>query len=94
MNEEETCPQCGGNEWNGYDCIDCGFGLDLPVNQYETPEGNIVSCSEEDAYKNGYIFDCECGNRILWWEMQDHGTCITCWHNKNMSSRKDIDNNK
>jgi len=89
MNYEERCQHCGECDFNGLDCMTCGFGLELPLNQYETPSGNIVTCTEEEAFDNGYITKCpHCGDTILWWEMEDHGSCITCWHVKN----KSIDN--
>lgn len=83
MEYSERCPHCGDLEWNGYDCLNCGFGSELPIGQYETPEGNIVNCTEDEAFENGYIYECECGSTILWWEQRDHGSCIHCWHEKN-----------
>lgn len=80
---EELCPNCGG-EMSMYDCMSCGYcSLTLEDNEFETPQGNITKCSLEEAYERGYIFDCECGNQITWWEQEDHGKCIQCWHNSN-----------
>ena len=77
------CPQCG-EAWNGYECDDCGFADLLPLNEYETKDGIIVYCSEELALERGYIYTCECGSTITWWEKEDHGMCIDCWHRKNV----------
>ncbi len=85
MDEEliEICPHCG-EEWGGYECDVCGFSDVLLKDEYETPEGNITFCSIEQAFERGYIYDCPtCDNVIMWWEMEDHGRCIECWHNKN-----------
>jgi hypothetical protein len=63
----------------------CGFTEELGKNQYETPEGLIVNCTEEEAYERGYIFICPIClfNEITYWEKEDHGMCISCWHNEN-----------
>lgn len=84
MNEDilGMCPNCG-HQMDGYDCFECGYcSLNLEDNEYETPEGNIVHCTEEEAMERGYIAVCPaCGeNLITWWEKEDHGKCITCWH--------------
>lgn len=77
------CPNCG-EDMDFYDCHSCGYcSLDLDCNEYETPEGNITACTEEQAYERGYIFDCECGNQIQWWEKEDHGKCVSCWDKDN-----------
>lgn len=84
MNNElnDLCPNCG-ETMEGYDCFSCGYcSLEMNDNEYETPQGNIVHCTEEEAFDNGYIHICpECMyNIITWWEMEDHGKCIECWH--------------
>jgi hypothetical protein len=78
------CPSCG-EEWGGVECITCGFAQGLNCNQYETPDGLIVSCTEEEAYEKGYIAICPTClfNEITWWEKEDHEMCIECWHRKN-----------
>lgn len=76
----ENCPHCN-NPWDGYECDTCGYAEMLVKNEYETPEGNIVFCSDEQALERGYICHCNCGNIITWWEKEDHGVCIECWHN-------------
>ncbi len=78
------CPNCG-EEWNGYECDSCGFADDLGTEEYETPHGTIVTCTEEEAFRNGYIAHCPVckDNVIQWWELQDHGMCIECWHRRN-----------
>lgn len=79
----DNCPHCG-DEWDGYECNTCGFSDTLPVNQYETPEGNIVVCTEDQAIERGYLDFCpSCAAIITWWELEDHEMCIDCWHNKN-----------
>ena len=82
--ETEYCPHCG-EEWNGYECLTCGFAGELFGDEYETPSGTIVRCTEEEAFERGYIFTCPvCNDTVIqWWEMEDHGMCIHCWHNKN-----------
>lgn len=79
---KESCPHCG-EEWEGYECHICGFA-DIDGNHYETPEGNIVKCSEEEAIERGYILTCPvCQDKLItWWEQEDHGMCIECWHKK------------
>lgn len=80
---ELNCPHCN-EEWDGYECQVCGFSDMLPQDEYETPEGNIVRCSEDQAFDRGYLYKCpSCGATITWWEMEDHGMCIECWHRKN-----------
>lgn len=78
---DNICPNCG-EEIIEYDCLSCGYcSLDLDAGTYETPEGNIVNCTEEEALEKGYIFECpSCGNIITYWEKEDHGKCIECWH--------------
>lgn len=76
------CPNCN-EEMDGYDCYTCGYcSLNLDDNEYETHEGNIVHCSEDEAFQRGYIHMCPvCGENIItWWEMEDHSNCVTCWH--------------
>lgn len=88
-NETDICPACG-HEYNGYECDNCGFAdnLEQGLNQYETPSGNIVWCSEEEAFEREYINICPacCFNVITWWEMEDHGMCIECWHRKHTAA--------
>lgn len=83
MNEDLMghCPNCNA-EMDGFDCYNCGYcSLELDDNEYETPEGNIAYCTEDEALENGYIYMCpHCGEKIItWWEMRDHGKCVTCW---------------
>lgn len=88
--EFEYCPSCGDFQ-SGSECDNCGFSyLYGGQKPYETPEGNIVNCTEEEALEEGYISMCPmCGEHIItWWELEDHGMCINCWH------RRHIDNNK
>lgn len=82
--EELYCPNCG-EYWNGYECDSCGFADELIGNQYETPSGVIVRCTEEQAIERGYISICQvCKENIIqWWEKEDHGMCISCWHKRN-----------
>jgi hypothetical protein len=86
--ENNSCPSCGTIMLFG-ECDECGFAEGLTAGNYETPEGNIVTCSEEEAYERGYISICpEClFQEITWWEREDHGMCITCWHKRNTESR-------
>lgn len=82
---EGMCPHCGA-VLDTDDCNVCGFSLfPRDANQYETPEGNIDTCTEDEAIERGYVMNCpECGEHLItWWEKEDHGMCITCWHNKN-----------
>lgn len=78
------CPSCD-EEWGGVECINCGYAESLDGNQYETPDGLIVTCSEEQAFEKGYISICPVClfNQITWWEKNDHGKCIECWHKQN-----------
>lgn len=78
---ETNCPNCN-DPWNGEECFTCGFADDLPQNEYKTPEGSIVQCTEEQAFEQGLILICPvcCYNIVVWWEMDDHGCCIECWH--------------
>lgn len=80
----EFCPHCG-EEWSGYECDVCGFA-DTPFgNEYETPEGNVVRCTEDEALEKGYAKFCpECKESVVpYWEIEDVGMCVTCWHKKN-----------
>lgn len=79
--EYDICPQCG-NEMNSYECDNCGFADIVDGKQYETRGGQIAYCSEEEAFDRGYIHICPacCFSVITWWEMDDHGMCIECWH--------------
>lgn len=92
INEENEleidCPQCGSHKWGGYECDICGFADNLLDCEYETPSGNIVYCSQEIAFELGYITHCDCGSVITWWEKEDIGRCIECWH----KNRKVVDN--
>lgn len=85
MEENDVCPQCG-EEFNGYECDNCGFAdlIGDSKNQYEARNGNIIWCTEEEAFDKGYISICPscCYNVVSWWEMDDHGMCIECWHKK------------
>lgn len=96
MNEEneDICPACG-SEFDGHQCDVCGFADQLGGNQYESKSGAIVYCSEEEAFERGYVYICPacCFNVITWWEMEDHGMCIECWHKKHEAElTKDIIN--
>lgn len=84
MNNENECPNCN-EDWNGVACEACGFAIEIGANEYETPEGNIAHCTEEEAFERGYISICpEClFNVITHWEKEDHGKCIECWHKVN-----------
>lgn len=90
MDEEHyvSCPHCGNEEFDGFECYECGFADTLLNSEYETPEGNIVFCSEDTALKEGYIYNCPvCNNHtIMWWEKEDIGMCIECWHKKHKES--------
>lgn len=81
--DTEICPSCG-SEYNGMECDTCGFADQLEGNQYETRSGIIIYCSEEEAFDRGLIHICPvcCYNVVSWWEMDDHGMCIECWHKK------------
>lgn len=86
MEEEytERCPNCN-EEWGGYECDTCGFADSLPKNEYESPTGFIDTCTEEEALLRGYLYICpKCESYITWWEHEDHGVCIDCWHSQNM----------
>lgn len=85
---ELNCPVCDASMLD-WECDRCGYASSLAAEQYETPEGDIVNCSEEEAFDRGYIFICpvDCFNVITWWEMEDHGCCIECWHKNNMLTR-------
>ena len=85
MNEDSELQRPNCNElWDGTECFTCGFTDGLPDGTYETPEGNIVVCTEEEAFSAGYISICpECLYEIItWWEKEDHGMCLSCWHKK------------
>lgn len=80
----EFCPHCG-EEWGGYECDLCGFA-DIPSgNEYETQEGNIVRCTEEEALDAGYLKLCPiCTESVVpFWEVDDVGMCVKCWHKQN-----------
>lgn len=81
--DEIYCPVCG-EEWNGYECDNCGFADEILGEEYETPDGIIVRCTEEEAMERGYIFICPiCNDNVIqWWEREDHGMCIECWHKR------------
>lgn len=83
----ENCPSCG-EEWDGYECQNCGLADIENVGEYDTPNGMIAYCSEEDAFAMGYVSICTvcCYNVIKWWETEDHGMCIECWHKRNENS--------
>lgn len=83
----DNCPSCGEN-WDGNECEVCGFADNLLDNEYESPEGNIVQCTEEEAFEQGYISICPtcCYHVITWWEKEDHGVCIECWHKQHRNS--------
>lgn len=82
---EEICPECGSLMYD-HDCEVCGFS-NFPEgrDEYETPQGTIAHCTEEEALDAGYIMLCPtCAEQVItWWENEDHGCCITCWHSKN-----------
>jgi len=86
--EYDVCPHCG-SAWTGYECGICGFSDTLLKNEYETPTGFITHCTEKEAFKEGYIYMCPAcdENIITWWENEDHGKCIDCWHRQNAVDR-------
>ncbi len=79
------CPDCGAEIYDSF-CEYCGYDeTRFADNQYEARNGTIVSCSHDEAMQMGIIYNCPIceDNTITWWEMDDHGMCVSCWHRKN-----------
>ncbi len=87
--ENEFCPHCNAVEWDGYECVTCGYSeIGTVDGEYETRSGVIIECTEEEAFDNGLIHICpQCTyNVITWWQLDDHGKCVECWHKERQKS--------